>query len=52
MMMTVAEKLELLNQAQAELEEKYCENCQECDCDFCKCEPEPWEGEEHETDRR
>ena len=49
-MMTIAEELKLLKQAQAELEEKYCENCQEWDCDFCKYEPEPWRGDNDEID--
>ena len=45
-MMTIAEELKLLNQVQEELEEKYCENYQEWDCNFCKCEAKPWRGEE------
>ena len=33
--MSVAEELELLKGAIAELEGKYCQNCQEWDCDCC-----------------
>lgn len=36
--MTVNEELSLLKAAVAELESKYCENCQEWDCDFCRAE--------------
>lgn len=41
--MTVDEELKLLKQAQAELEEKYCENCQEWDCDYCRAETDSTE---------
>ena len=41
--MTVAEELKLLNQVQTELEEKYCENCQEWDCDYCRAETDSTE---------
>ena len=33
--MLVAEELELLKGTIAELEEKYCQNCQEWDCNYC-----------------
>ncbi len=33
--MSVAEELDLLKGTIAELEEKYCQNCQEWDCDYC-----------------
>lgn len=46
--MTIYEELKLLKQAQEELEEKYCENCQEWDCDFCMYRSEPCRGEEHD----
>ena len=36
--MTVAEKISALNDERAELEERYCENCQEWCCDNCWAE--------------
>ena len=45
--MRVVEEIELLRDAIEEMEEKYCSECQEFDCDFCCIEP--WRGEEHET---
>lgn len=48
--MTVAEKISeiyeaiaVLQDERAELEERYCENCQEFSCDNCWAE---WRGEE------
>lgn len=36
--MSVDEKLALLETAIARLKEKYCDNCQEYDCDYCRFE--------------
>lgn len=38
--MTVAEELSTLKDIITKLESKYCENCQERDCDYCKTEVE------------
>lgn len=46
--MRVAEKIELLRDVIEEIEEEYCSECQEYDCDFCCIELR--EEEEHETD--
>ena len=43
--MSVDEKLALLKTAIVRLKEKYCENCQEYDCDYCR-----FEVDEDETD--
>lgn len=47
--MSVDEKLALLKTAIARLKEKYCDNCQEYDCDYCRFEVD--EVTEDETDR-
>lgn len=44
--MSVAEELELLKGTIAELEEKYCQNCQEWDCDCCWANVDDAEGRE------
>lgn len=36
--MTVAEKISALDEEREELEERYCENCQEWCCDNCWAE--------------
>lgn len=38
--MIVDKEIALLKAAIEELEEKYCENCQECDCDYCWADTE------------
>jgi len=42
--MKAIEKIEKLEEEIEKLKEKYCDNCQEYDCDFCFAEIE--EGEE------
>jgi len=42
--MRVAEGIELLRDVIEEIEEEYCSECQECDCDFCCIKL--WRGEE------
>lgn len=44
--MLVTEKLKLLKDSVEELESKYCENCQEWDCDYCRFELEGTERRE------
>ena len=46
--MSVDEKIALLETAVAKLKEKYCENCQEYDCDYCRFEVD--EVRKDETD--
>ena len=36
--MTVAEELAMLKNTITEIESRYCENCQEWDCDYCRVE--------------
>ena len=36
--MIVAEELAMLKNAIAKIESRYCENCQEWDCDYCRFE--------------
>ena len=43
--MRVAEEIKLLRDVIEEIEEKYCSECQEYDCDFCCIELR--KGEEH-----
>lgn len=43
--MTVAEKISALVKEKEEIEERYCENCQEFSCDNCWAE---WRGGERE----
>ena len=47
--MIVAEKVEALRDKITELESKYCENCQEWDCDYCRAEVENTERRIDET---
>ena len=44
--MSVDEKLAFLETAIAELKVKYCENCQEYDCDYCLVEVDDTERRE------
>lgn len=44
--MTVNEKLALLKTAIARLKAKYCDNCQEYDCDYCRAEVDDEERRE------
>jgi len=41
--MKVAKELERLKNVIAEIEEQYCENCQEWDCDYCRFETDSTE---------
>ena len=36
--MTVSEELAMLKNVITEIESRYCENCQEWDCDYCRAE--------------
>ena len=45
--MTVAEELAMLKNVITEIELRYCENCQEWDCDDCRAETD---GTERRTD--
>ena len=36
--MTVAEELVMLKNVITKIESRYCENCQEWDCDYCRSE--------------
>lgn len=36
--MTVAEELAMLKNVITEIKSRYCENCQEWDCDYCRAE--------------
>ena len=38
--MKVDELLRKLEKTIEDIKEKYCENCQECDCDYCAYETE------------
>ena len=38
--MIVAEELAMLKNMIAEIESRYCENCQEWDCDYCRARTE------------
>ena len=41
--MTVAEELAMLKNVITEIESRYCENCQEWDCDYCRAETDSTE---------
>lgn len=45
--MTVAEELAMLKNVITEIESRYCENCQEWDCDYCRAE---MDGTERRTE--
>lgn len=43
--MTVAEELAMLKSVITEIKSRYCENCQEWDCDYCRAETDSTEHE-------
>ena len=48
--MNVAEELALLKNLITAIESRYCENCQEWDCDYCRAEIDSTERREDESD--
>lgn len=47
--MTVAEELAMLKNVITEIESRYCENCQEWDCDYCRAETDSTERRTDES---
>jgi len=48
--MTVAEELAMLKNVITEIESRYCENCQEWCCDYCRAKTDRAERRTDETD--